>query len=90
MGNLHDMSSYDRESMTVEFTDLAKEGLQTPQPLWMQKEKLPEWVAEVKQDWVDRAEPLKEEMIKALSPSQSAKDKEKAAAKAKPPAQPPA
>ena len=86
MGNLHDMSSYDRESMTVEFTDLAKEGLQTPQPLWLQKEKLPEWAAEVKQDWVDRGEPLKEEMIKALSPSQSAKDKEKAAAKAQPPA----
>ena len=84
MGNLHDMSCYDRESMTVEFTDLAKEGLQTPQPLWLQKEKLPEWAAEVKQDWVRRGEPLKEEMIKALSPSQSAKDKEKAAAKAQP------
>jgi hypothetical protein len=42
----------------------------------------------LKQDWVGRGEPLKDEMIKALSPSQSAKDKEKAAAKAQPTAQP--
>ncbi len=69
MGNLHDMSGYDRESMTVEFTELAKEGLQTPQPLWMQGDKLPEWAAKTKQEWVDRGEPLREEMVKALSPS---------------------
>ena len=73
MGNLHDMSGYDRESMIVEFTDLAEQGLQTPQPLWLQKDELPEWAAKVKQDWVDRGDPLKEEMIKALSPSEGAK-----------------
>ncbi len=57
----------------VEFTELAKEGLQTPQPLWMQKDELPEWAAEVKRDWLDRGEPLREEMIKALSPSEAPK-----------------
>ena len=34
MGNNHDLSGYDRESMVVEFTDLAKQGLQTPMPIW--------------------------------------------------------
>ncbi len=53
MGNLHDLSGYDRESMIVEFTDLAKEGLQTPQPLWMQKDELPEWARRRKEAWVE-------------------------------------
>ena len=30
MGNVHDMSAYTREDMLVEFTELAKEGHQTP------------------------------------------------------------
>ena len=54
MGDLHDMSAYDRESMIVEFTELAKEGLQTPQPLWMQKDKLPEWARIRKEQWIER------------------------------------
>ncbi len=53
MGNLHDMSGFDRESMIVEFTDLAQQGLQTPQPLWMQREDLPEWARRRKQAWID-------------------------------------
>ena len=53
MGNIHDMSGYTRESMIVEFTDLAKLGLQTPQPLWMEKDKLPDWAARRKQEWID-------------------------------------
>ncbi len=78
MGNLHDLSGYTRESMVVEFTDLAKEGLQTPQPIWMQKDKLPEWAAKKKQDWVDFAfsndklsndnARRREEMVKAVDP----------------------
>ena len=51
MGNLHDLSGYTRDSMIVEFTDLAEQGLQTPQPLWMQKERLPEWAAKNKAAW---------------------------------------
>ncbi len=66
MGNLHDHSGYTRESMTVEFTDLALEGLQTPQPFWMQSEKQPEWVKQTKQDWINRGVPVREEMLKAL------------------------
>ena len=51
MGNVHDMSAFDRESMIVEFTELARRGLQTPQPLWMQKDRLPAWAAKTKADW---------------------------------------
>jgi NADH-quinone oxidoreductase subunit I len=80
MGNLHDMSGYDRESMIVEFTDLAKKGLQTPQPLWMQKDDdgLPDWAKQRKKEWVefehskdklsgDRSR-RRQEMVKALDP----------------------
>ncbi len=73
MGNLHDLSAYDRESMTVEFTELAKEGLQTPQPLWMRKDRLPEWAAQRKQEWLDRGVPLREEMLKALEDTRAKK-----------------
>ena len=45
MGRLHDLSAYSREEMVVEFMDLDRQGLRTPVPLWMQKEKLPEWAA---------------------------------------------
>lgn len=67
MGNIHDMSGYDRQSMIVEFTELAKQGLQTPMPLWMQKDGLPEWAQTRKQQWLDSAKPRREEMVKALT-----------------------
>ena len=76
MGNLHDLSGYDRESMIVEFTELAKEGLQTPQPIWMGKERLPDWVDQRKRAWVEfeksddklsgKNEERREQMHKAL------------------------
>jgi hypothetical protein len=74
------MSGYDRESMIVEFTDLAKQGLQTPQPLWMQKgdDQLPDWAKTRKQEWVDFVHSKdklsndnkrrRQEMVKALDP----------------------
>ncbi|MCC7351340.1 MAG: NADH-quinone oxidoreductase subunit I [Phycisphaerales bacterium] len=37
MGKLHDLSSYTRKEVVVEFAELAKEGLNTPIPLWMEK-----------------------------------------------------
>lgn len=37
MGKLHDLSGYSRQDTIVEFTELAKKGLKTPQPLWMQR-----------------------------------------------------
>ncbi|RME36364.1 MAG: NADH-quinone oxidoreductase subunit I [Planctomycetota bacterium] len=80
MGNLHDMSGYTREDMIVEFTELAKEGLQTPQPLWMQRENLPEWAKKRKEEWLayvhsrDKlsgdVERRREAMRKALEPSE--------------------
>jgi formate hydrogenlyase subunit 6/NADH:ubiquinone oxidoreductase subunit I len=83
MGNLHDMSGYTREDMIVEFTELAKEGLQTPQPLWMQKDELPPWAAKRKKDWLEFVHSKdkltgnnprrREEMVKALSPSAAKK-----------------
>jgi len=91
MGNLHDMAGYDRKSMVVEFTELAKEGLQTPQPYWMQKEHLPQWAQERKQEWLDFAhsndkltgnnELRREKMIAALQPSEIPKKKKKEEAK---------
>ncbi len=85
MGNLHDLSGYDRESMIVEFTELAKQGLQTPQPLWMQKDDLPEWARRRKRDWMEFAHSTdkltgqhdlrREKMLKALEPSVPAKKK---------------
>src|SRR5258706_2795155 len=45
MGKLHDLSSYSREDVVVEFAELAKKNLRTPIPLWMERNaaKIP-WV----------------------------------------------
>lgn len=80
MGEIHDMSGFDRESMMVEFTDLARAGLQTVQPLWMQRDKLPEWAEARKRAWIERGLPLREEMALALEESQPAKPPTKPAA----------
>ncbi|MBW7906621.1 MAG: NADH-quinone oxidoreductase subunit I [Phycisphaerae bacterium] len=69
MGDVHDMSGYDRRSMIVEFTELAQRGLQTPQPLWMQKRPLPEWAEQRKRQWIERGSPHRDEMVKALTES---------------------
>ena len=47
MGKLHDLSSYTREDVVVEFAQLDKQGLRTPIPLWMERNagKIP-WVKE--------------------------------------------
>jgi NADH-quinone oxidoreductase subunit I len=82
MGNLHDLSGYTRQSMIVEFTELAKQGLQTPQPLWMQKDKLPDWAARTRQEWIDRAAPKREAMLKAMTEQEVAKKKKPVAAAA--------
>lgn len=89
MGNIHDMSGYSRESMTVEFQELAEHGLQTPMPLWMEKEQSPDWVTKTREDWLafkhsedkltgdmDRR---REEMVKALEESEIPKRKKPAA-----------
>ena len=73
MGNVHDMSGYDRQSMVVEFTELAKRGLQTPQPLWMQQAAVPNWAQTRRDEWVERGRPLKEEMMKAMTEQKAKK-----------------
>ena len=85
MGNLHDMSGFTREDMIVEFTELAKEGLQTPQPLWMQKDVLPQWAEQRKNEWLEfshsddklagKNEMRRVKMVEALTPSAPAKKK---------------
>src|ERR1700759_4224595 len=47
MGKLHDLSSYTREDVVVEFQDLDKKNQRTPIPLWMEKnsDRIP-WVKE--------------------------------------------
>lgn len=37
MGKNHDLSSYSREDMIVEFHELDKKGLRTPIPLWVER-----------------------------------------------------
>jgi len=37
MGKLHDLSSYTRGDVVVEFAELDKQGLHTPIPLWMER-----------------------------------------------------
>jgi NADH-quinone oxidoreductase subunit I len=67
MGNIHDLSGYDRHSTVVEFTELAKQGLRTPQPLWMKKTALPGWARTRRDEWVQQAQPRSEEMRLALT-----------------------
>jgi len=37
MGKLHDLSSYSREDVVVEFAEIDKQNLRTPIPLWMER-----------------------------------------------------
>jgi len=50
MGKNHDLSSYSRQEMVVEFHELDHKGLRTPIPLWVERNapKIP-WVAKEKQ-----------------------------------------
>ncbi len=73
MGDIHDLSGYDRNSMIVEFTDLAEQGLRTPMPLWMRGASLPAWAAARKQQWLEHGAGRADEMVKALHESVPAK-----------------
>jgi NADH-quinone oxidoreductase subunit I len=85
MGNIHDMSAYTRKDMIVEFTELARDGLQTPQPLWMLRENAPAWVRKSKEDWLSyrysndkltgQVELRRKRMLEALEPSEAPKKK---------------
>lgn len=75
MGDNHDLSAFTRKDMIVEFTELAREGKQTPEPYWMSKDRLPDWAAEMKERWARRAEPVRAAMLAALEPSEIPKKK---------------
>ena len=50
MGKVHDLSGFSRETMVVEFTELTKQGLRTPKPLWAQKAEAgegPAWIEQM-------------------------------------------
>jgi hypothetical protein len=54
-------------------------------PVWMQKDKLPDWAQTRKDEWLKRGEPLRQEMLKALTeqkPAKKAAQAEPAAAEA--------
>ena len=73
MGDIHDLSGYSRKDAIVEFTELAKQGLRTPQPLWMQKARLPAWAQTRKDAWLQRAQTRREEMALATTEQPVAK-----------------
>lgn len=75
MGDNHDLSAYSRRDMIVEFTQLALEGRQTPEPYWMQKKRLPAWAADLQERWRQRAAPKLEVMRKAMEVSEIPKKK---------------
>lgn len=73
MGDVHDLSAYDRHGMIVEFTELAKDGLQTPMPFWLRRDDLPPWAEDLKRRWIERGIPLRHEMLAALRETTPAK-----------------
>ena len=86
MGNNHDLSGYDRQSMIVEFTELAKLGYQTPRPLWMTVRGEPaDWGRQTRQGWENFAfskdafegkpDERREAMVLALSEQELPKKK---------------
>ncbi len=73
MGNIHDLSGYSRREAVVEFAELAKRGLRTPMPVWMQNANLPAWAEQRKQEWLERAVAAKDEMARATTEQPVAK-----------------
>jgi NADH-quinone oxidoreductase subunit I len=55
MGKNHDLSSYSRQDMVVEFTELDKEGKRTPLPIWMQQNEGIPWV-KAERERIERGE----------------------------------
>ncbi|MBU0639610.1 MAG: NADH-quinone oxidoreductase subunit I [Planctomycetes bacterium] len=81
MGDNHDLSAYDRGSLLIEFTELARDGLQTPPPLWLQRKRLPAWAEDTRRRWEERAAPVREKMLTALVETEIPKAKKPATKK---------
>lgn len=78
MGDLHDLSGYDRGGLVVEFTELAKRGLQTPVPPWMDRAGAPEWARQRRSAWESAAAPHLADMAEALTETKITKPAPKA------------
>lgn len=85
MGDIHDLSGYSRKDTLVEFTELAKQGLRTPMPFWMQKARLPAWAQTRRDAWIERASRRREEMTLATTEQPVAKKPAAEPAAAAPP-----
>jgi NADH-quinone oxidoreductase subunit I len=77
MGEIHDLSGYGRRDVVVEFTELARQGLRTPMPVWLKKSRLPAW-AQARKDasaalsgdrTVEMANALKEQPVAKPAPA---------------------
>lgn len=79
MGDSHDLSCYRRADCVGDFVALARQGRQTPEPLWMAKPRLPEWATRMRRAWDERAEPGRQAMLDTLEgvapPAKPEKDK---------------
>jgi NADH-quinone oxidoreductase subunit I len=69
MGDNHDLSCYRRTDCVADFVALAREGRQTPEPLWMSRPQAPAWVLERRRAWDERATPHRDDMLKTLEES---------------------
>jgi len=66
MGDNHDLSCYRREDCVADYVALARDGRQTPEPLWMRKRFLPAWAETMRRAWADRAKPHRDAMLETL------------------------
>ena len=77
MGPVYDYSGYDRALLTVQFTELAKQGRRTVVPLWHKKAKLPHWAAANRDYWEKFDADKRDLMLESVGPDDSAGDNEK-------------
>jgi NADH-quinone oxidoreductase subunit I len=70
MGNNHDLSAYSRAGLVVEFVELARQGQQTPVPLWMTTPpgQLPDWAVVRQAEWHEANQAATQAMKVALTP----------------------
>jgi len=77
MGDNHDLSCYRREDCVGDFVALARDGRQTPEPLWMSRPDLSDWACDRQRAWENRVEPRREAMRQTLEGVEPPKKKDK-------------
>lgn len=66
MGDNHDLSCYRHEDCVADFVALARQGRQTPEPLWMSRPGPRDWAVVMRSSWAGRAEPRRTAMLMTL------------------------